>query len=118
MGVSMRFFFTKGGRSGCWDLEALADYMDTWTTSTIQPNTFGQKKIEIADWGDMWVDFSPTRSGLGELFKTRRRMVADFLNAEEMRDLAARYWAEGEALIMSRATAANAKPRELAPQRL
>lgn len=96
----MRFFFTKGGRSGCWDLEALADYMDTWITSRVQPNTFGQKEITIADWGDMWVDFSPTKSGPGQLFKTRRRIVADFLNGEEMRALAARYWAEGEAIII------------------
>lgn len=100
----MRFYFLDGGRTGLQNLEDLADHMESLVTRSVIPNSLGQNKISIADRGDMMIDFSPTKSAVGEVFKSYDRMFCDFANGKTMRELAAQYWAEGEAIAISKAT--------------
>lgn len=116
----MRFVFENGGRSGCQSAEALADYMEEFVRFTPQqPMSIQPGRIEIFDAGRLMVDFSPGRNGPGETFREAGRVRLQILKAVQaadtegerraaLRKLAASYWAEGEALELSRATEASA----------
>lgn len=85
----MRFVFENGGRTGCLSMEALMDYMEM---------------IGEGGAGEIWIDFSPSKSGRGQLFKTHEQMKEDYLLTMDSRKLGARYWAEGEAIEVASAT--------------
>lgn len=108
----MRFVFENGGRTGCLTCEALADYMEgfIWHTPQ-QPMSIEPGKTHIFAAGDMRVDFSPGANGPGELFREAGRLRVQLIAANarsddtggELRQLAASYWAEGEAMEIARA---------------
>lgn len=119
----MRFIFEESGRTGCKSMEALADFMDSWVTFTKATSLIEPNQISLENRGNMMVDFSPTQSAPGEFFKDYKTIYMQWIRAgasvEAMRNVAKQYWAEGEAIELSRATAAvEAKPSEQGTQRL
>ena len=108
----MRLFFSKGGRTGCLTCEALADYMETLPYTYPDEDdrdVFGTHLV-----GEMFIDFSPDENGKGELFRSDDKFLCDMfdackiddfgvLNREGVRNLAASYWAEAEAIELARA---------------
>jgi hypothetical protein len=103
----MRFIIERGGRSGAWEVEALAHILES--------NHHGGGKD-----GRLFVDHSPTKSGPGEEFRAVHVLLHDMTEiitaAIEAKkgtgappnipavwmDLARRYWAEAEAAELER----------------
>lgn len=109
----MRFIFSNGGQTGCLTCKALADYMEKLPYTYPDEddcNVFGTHLV-----GEMFIDFSPDKNGKGKLFRSYDKFLCDMfdackiddfgvLNREGVRDLAASYWAEAEAIELARAT--------------
>jgi hypothetical protein len=102
----MRFRFEHGGRSGIRDPEAFGFALDQYVE-------------DHGRFGDLLVDFAATNDQPGELFRAKHVLLNDLSNAigdarERARGaarvdlagaysaLAARYWAEAEAMLLAR----------------
>lgn len=112
----MRFLFENGGRSGMRAAEDMGHGLKTW--------------LKSPEFGCLYLDFSLSYDGLGELFRTEDQMtddLADVLQAIKVRDrvqgmltyaqeaeasemVGLSYWAEAEALGLARSIAAEAPP--------
>lgn len=116
----MRFSFENGGRTECRTAEALADYMEEFVTCTPKlPMSLQPGRVEIFDSGDMRVNFSVYFNSEGEIFREAKHLRVQIIKAisidgderQELRKLAFSYWAEAEALYLSRTVEPNDEVR-------
>ncbi len=110
----MRFVFEEGGRSGCRNCEVLADFMETFEERTPPKSIVAPATLSFLHAGELRVHFEETLDGPGELFRTVQKQWSDWVRANNegktLRDVAAAYWAEAEAMAIER-SAANAGER-------